>query len=115
MDETDTIEVIVLERRHPPTGRQALPTAEELAERVKRISAIKFRESLERSIAQAAELVRDLPTTEGSMQLEEVSIGLGVTASGEVRLVAGIGVEVGSTITLTFKVGDSSDGVTSRQ
>lgn len=108
MDETDTIEVIVLERRQPLTGRQALPSPEDLAERVKSISGAKFRESLERSIVQAAGMLRDLPTVQGSMQLEEVSIGLGITASGEVRLVAGIGIEVGSTITLTFKVAASA-------
>lgn len=47
------------------------------------------------------------------MQLDEISVGLAISASGEVKLVAGIGVEVGSTITLTFKVAGSGDNSTS--
>lgn len=113
MDETDTIEVIVLERRHPLTGRQALPRPEDLVERVMNVPVATLRESIQKATVQVAELVHGLPTTEGSMQLDEISVGLAISASGEVQLVAGIGIEVGSTITLTFKVAGSSSAGTS--
>lgn len=113
MDETDTIEVVVIERRYPSTGRQALPKTEDLVERVMNVPVATLRESIQQATVQVADLVRGLPTTEGSMQLDEISVGLSISASGEVRLVAGIGVEVGSTITLTFKVAGSGDNTTS--
>ncbi len=113
MDEPDTIEVVVLERRHPPTGRQALPKPEDLVERVMNVPIATLRESIRKATVQVTELVRGLPTMEGPMQLDEISVGLTISASGEVQLIAGIGVEVGNTITLTFKVTDSSDNGTS--
>jgi len=93
----------VLKPRRPPTGRQALPTPEDLFDRVS-LPIATLREGIHKAAMQVAELVSGLPTTEGSMQLDEISVGLTITASGEVRLVAGVGVEVSSAITLTFKV-----------
>lgn len=114
MDDTDTIQVLVLERRQPPTGRQAFPKPEDLVERVMNVPVATLRDSIRRATVQIAEVVRGLPTTEGSMQLDEISVGLAVSASGEVQFVAGIGVEVGSTITLTYKVAGSGDDGESR-
>lgn len=109
MEEINSIPVLVLGPRRSLTGRQALPEPEDLAERVMNVPIAKLKESINRATVQVAELVSELPATEGKMRLDEISVGLAVSASGEVRLVAGIGVEVGTTITLTYKVADDND------
>lgn len=57
MDETDTIEVIVLERRYPLTGRQTIPKPEDLVDRVMNVPVATLRESIHKAAVQVAELV----------------------------------------------------------
>ena len=112
MNDNDTIQVLVLEpRRSPPTGRQALPQPEDIAERVVDVPVAVAREAVQKVAAQVTEFVRDMPVNEGLVKLDEISIALTVSGSGEVRWVAGLGVEVGSTMTLTFRVAEiTQDG-----
>lgn len=106
MDENDTIEVLVLEPSRPPPGRQAVPRPDDIVKQVVEVPVAVAREAVQKVAAQVAELVRDMPANEGQARLDQVSVELAVSGSGEVRWVAGLGVEVGSTLTLTFKVAD---------
>ncbi len=113
MNENDTIQVLVLEPRQPLTGRQAFPEPEDIAERVVDVPVAVAREAVQKVAAQVTELVRDMPTGEGRVRVDEVSVELTVSGSGEIRWVAGLGVEVGSTLTLTFRVADAGQEGTS--
>lgn len=110
MEEKDTIQVLVVppvvESEEPMPGRQAFPGARTLGAKVVDIPVDAAKESIQKVARQVAEIVRDMPTDIVPVRLDEITIELTVSANGNLQWVVGGGVEVGSTVTLTFKVND---------
>ena len=109
MEEVATIQVLVVEPEQSLPGRQAVPLSSSLAARIVDVPVPTFRDSIQKVTEQITELLRDMPNKEGLLQLDEISVGLTVAANGSVHLVGGLGVEVSSTFTLTYKVANSGN------
>lgn len=109
MDETNTIQVLVVEPRQPPTGRQAIPRPENIVQTLVDVPVARLKEEIEKVAAHIAEAVEGMRDDKGTVTLDEIAVQIAVTASGKVQLVAGLGVEVGSAMTLTFRVADGGN------
>lgn len=108
MDETNTIQVLVLEPKQLPTGRQAIPRPENVVQTLVDVPVAQLKEEIGKVAAHIAEAFEGIRDREGAVTLDEISVQIAVTASGKIQLVAGLGVEVGSAMTLTFRVADGS-------
>ena len=109
MAENGTIRVLTIEAEEPMPGRQALPRVGNLVAKVMDVPIDAMRESIQKVTEQIKDLVDGLPSDEGSVRLEEIAIGLSVSASGSIQFIAGGGGEVGSTMTLTYKITNPRD------
>lgn len=110
MTEQNTIEVLILEAQETLPGRRMAPSAAgTIAARVVPMSTEAVVQSIQKVTDQVGEIVRALPSDDATVSLDEVSVGLTVSGEGNVQWVVGIGVAVGSTVTLTYKVADTRD------
>lgn len=104
MESKDTIRLLVTELEDPMPGRRAMPGSEALTAKVVDLQLEVIRRGIQEMSGQVAKLVQDMPNDNAAVRLDEISIDVAVSANGTFQWVAGVGVEVGSTMTLTFKV-----------
>ena len=62
------------------------------------------------SSKQISEIVSELPSEDSAVRLDQISLDLNVSAEGNVQWIVGLGVAVGSTVTLTYKVSVAEGG-----
>lgn len=110
MIERNSIQVLVLETEEPLPGRRMVPGAGTVAARIIDVPIEAVKQSVQKVTEQVSEIVRDIPTDETAVSLDQISIDLNVSANGNVQWIAGLGGAVGSTVTLTFKVADIRGG-----
>ena len=104
MAENKTIQVLVLEGEQSLPGRRMVPGVGTVAARVMDIPLEAVKEGVRTVTEQVNEIVRDMPSNEFLVNIDEISIDLNITANGSVQWIAGLGGAVGSSVTLTFKV-----------
>lgn len=109
VEKKDTIRLLVTEIEDPMPGRRAMPGSEALTTKVVDLQLDVIRKGIQEMSGQVAQLVQNMPNDNAAVRLDEVSIDVAVSANGTLQWVAGVGVEVGSTMTLTFKVAGLSD------
>ena len=85
-------------------GRSAIPLISGHALRAVEVSKATIRESLAELLKDVNDMLREVDDRTGEASIDQVSVSVQVTRSGQLQWIAGVGATVGSSMTVTFKI-----------